>query len=77
MSKLLSYLEQEHARLETEMSDKCSRLYRDDVEIARLKKLKLAIKDQIARWSAEDRDGDPSDQSRTHRLLVPASVTGG
>jgi hypothetical protein len=53
MSKFLAYLEHEHARLETAIAERSRVLRPDEVEIARLKKLKLAVKDQIARWKAD------------------------
>jgi hypothetical protein len=53
MSRFLSYLEREHARLEAAIEEKSRRRGADEIEIARLKKLKLAIKDQMACWRAE------------------------
>jgi len=53
MSKFLSYLEREHARLDQTIVEASRGPRFDEVEVARLKKLKLAIKDQIARWSAD------------------------
>ena len=45
---LLNYLHREHARLEGEVAQEMQRAFPDQVLIARLKKLKLAVKDQIA-----------------------------
>jgi len=53
MTRFLTYLEREHARIEAAIAQRSRALRPDEVEIARLKKLKLAIKDQIARWHAE------------------------
>jgi hypothetical protein len=50
---LLSYLDREHARLEAAILEQQQTLQPDEVEIARLKKLKLAVKDQVARWRTE------------------------
>ena len=56
MSKFLSYLEREHARLEAVIAERSRCRRPDETELARLKKLKLAIKDQIARWRADSRE---------------------
>jgi len=48
--KHLDYLKREHARLENEIELAARGPRPDEVAIARLKKLKLAIKDQIAAW---------------------------
>jgi hypothetical protein len=53
MSKFLSYLEREHARLEAAIAHLNQRRRPDEVEISRLKKLKLAVKDQIACWTTD------------------------
>jgi hypothetical protein len=50
-SKHIQYLRREHARLEAEIDREARRGLPDEVLIARLKKLKLAVKDQIATWS--------------------------
>jgi hypothetical protein len=44
----LDYLQREHARLDAEIRDEERRRYPDQVLVARLKKLKLAVKDQMA-----------------------------
>ncbi|MBB3925724.1 hypothetical protein GGR43_001439 [Sphingobium jiangsuense] len=51
--KHLDYLRREHARLEAEIDLASRGLRPDEVAIARLKKLKLAVKDQIAAWSRD------------------------
>lgn len=48
-SKLLNRLELEHSRLEAAIARESHCKYPDEVEIARLKKRKLAIKDEIMR----------------------------
>ena len=53
MSKHIHYLQREHARLEAEIDREARQRVPDEVLIARLKKLKLAVKDQIAAWSSE------------------------
>lgn len=50
----LKYLYREHARLEAELEKESSRKRPDQVQIARLKKLKLAVKDQIAQAETEE-----------------------
>lgn len=45
--RYLDYLRREHARLEREIKTEAKRIQPDQVQIARLKKLKLAVKDQI------------------------------
>lgn len=52
-SKHIEYLRREHVRLEAEIDREARRRLPDEVLIARLKKLKLAVKDQIAAWSNE------------------------
>ena len=49
----LQYLRREHARLDAEIDREARRRLHDEVLIARLKKLKLAVKDQIAAWSSD------------------------
>ena len=49
----LNYLRREHARLDAEIRREAGRPQSDDVLVARLKKLKLAIKDQIEAWSRD------------------------
>ncbi|WP_380871735.1 hypothetical protein ACFB49_26890 [Sphingomonas sp. DBB INV C78] len=46
----LDYLKKEHARLEAEIGRKGRATSADAFEIARLKKMKLAINDQIVAW---------------------------
>lgn len=53
----LHYLEREHARLEGLIAEESRRPRPDDIEIARLKKAKLLVKDQIAQWRADAREG--------------------
>jgi len=52
-NRFLDYLEREHARLEQAIADLLRRPFPDDLEIARLKKQKLLIKDQISKWHAD------------------------
>ncbi len=51
--RLIHYLEREHDRLERLIADQRRRLRPDDIEIARLKKQKLLVRDQIALWQAD------------------------
>lgn len=46
--KFVDYLKQEHERLERELEAASSRRFPDQMHLARLKKLKLAVRDQIA-----------------------------
>ncbi|RYD89362.1 MAG: DUF465 domain-containing protein [Sphingomonadales bacterium] len=55
--RFLHYLEREHARLEGLIAEENRRVRPDDIEIARLKKAKLLVKDQIARWQADSLEG--------------------
>lgn len=48
--KFIAYLKREHQRLETEIEAAMRQVRPDDLLLVRLKKLKLAIKDQIARY---------------------------
>lgn len=50
-SKHIEYFRREHARLEAEIDPEPRQRLPDEVLIARHKKLKLAVKDQIATWS--------------------------
>lgn len=50
----LRYLEREHARLEAEIREEERRPLPRDFLIRRLKKLKLAVKDQMAACSATE-----------------------
>lgn len=45
---LLNYLKREHARLESELATVEAKFLPDQIQVQRLKKLKLAVKDQIA-----------------------------
>ena len=49
----LEYLRREHARLEAEIDTEARRPRPDELLIARLKKLKLAVKDQLASWQQD------------------------
>lgn len=49
----LAYLRREHARLEAEIDREARRPRPDELLIARLKKLKLAVKDQLASWERD------------------------
>lgn len=49
----LDYLRREHARLEAEIASEARRPRPDELLIARLKKLKLPIKDEIASWEQD------------------------
>jgi hypothetical protein len=51
--RFLSYLEREHARLEGLIADQLARPRSDDVEVSRLKRAKLIVKDQLAAWRAD------------------------
>ncbi len=51
--KFLDYLKREHARLEDSIDRERSRPSPDQLQLARLKKLKLAVRDQIAGLEAE------------------------
>ena len=46
----LTYLRREHARLDAEIVREGRQPWPDEIQIARLKKLKLAVKDQIAAY---------------------------
>ena len=52
----LRYLEREHARLDAEIHEKKLRPFPRQFLIGRFKKLKLAVKDQTAAWSATGAD---------------------
>jgi len=51
--RFFHYLEREHARLEAAIAEQLARPRPDDLEVARLKKAKLAVRDQIAAWRAD------------------------
>lgn len=50
--RFLHYLKREHARLEESIDRERRRSQPDQVQLARLKKLKLAVHDQIAEIEA-------------------------
>lgn len=52
-NRFLSYLQREHDRLEAAIADQRAARFADSVAIARLKKQKLAVKDQIAQWQRD------------------------
>lgn len=52
-NRFLAYLQREHERLDQALAAACAAPSPDWFEVARLKKLKLATKDQIAAWCAE------------------------
>lgn len=52
-SKHIEYLRREHVRLDAEIDRETRQRVPDEVLIARLKKLKLAVKDQIAAWNSD------------------------
>ena len=56
--KYLDYLSREHARLENEIRLERKRPRPDEVLIARLKKLKLALKDQMRSWASDHASSD-------------------
>ncbi|AQA00618.1 hypothetical protein BWQ93_02480 [Sphingopyxis sp. QXT-31] len=49
-SKHIDYLRREHARLDAEIDREARQRRPDEVLIARLKKLKLLVRDQITIW---------------------------
>ena len=49
----LELLEREHARLEQEIDRALLEMRHDEVAIARLKKLRLAVEDQIEAWRCD------------------------
>jgi len=46
--RFIEYLKRDHARLEKELESASSQRFPDQAQLARLKKLKLAVRDQIA-----------------------------
>lgn len=51
--RFLHYLEREHARLQAAIDEVRASRVPDEAAIARLKKQKLAVKDQIAQWQRD------------------------
>ena len=56
--RYLEYLSREHARLEDEIRREGKRPRPDEVLIARLKKLKLALKDQMQTSASDHANSD-------------------
>jgi hypothetical protein len=56
--RYLEYLSREHARLEDEIRQASKRPRPDEVLIARLKKLKLALKEQMQAWAGDCQNAD-------------------
>ena len=54
--RFLHYLRREHARLEDLIDRERERVLPDQLQLARLKKLKLAVRDQIAEIETEMSD---------------------
>ena len=54
-AQYLAYLSREHVRLENEIEKELKKLRPDEVQIARLKKLKLAVKDQMHTFGRDDK----------------------
>lgn len=54
--RYLHYLQREHARLEEAIDRERQRPLPDQLQLARLKKLKLAVRDQIAEIEADAED---------------------
>lgn len=52
----LSYLQREHHRLEEELAGLEQQRFPDQMQIARVKKLKLAVKDRIAQTTQTQTD---------------------
>jgi len=50
----MDYLEREHARLESLIQRELKQLRLDEVQIARLKKLKLLVKDRMHAFGQDD-----------------------
>jgi len=51
--RFLGYLQREHDRLDAAIQELSSSKFPDGAAIARLKKQKLAVKDQIAKWQRD------------------------
>ena len=56
--RYLDYLSREHARLEDEIRRESKRPRPDEVLIVRLKKLKLALKEQMQNWASSHASSD-------------------
>ena len=56
--RYLDYLSREHARLENEIQLESKRPRPDEVLIVRLKKLKLALKEQMQNWASSHASSD-------------------
>jgi hypothetical protein len=54
--RFLHYLKREHERLEESIERERQRPLPDQLQLARLKKLKLAVRDQIAEIESDVRD---------------------
>lgn len=52
--RYLDYLSREHKRLEDEIREELSKFRPDEFHIARLKKLKLAVKDEMQAVSRDN-----------------------
>lgn len=55
-NRFFAYLEREHARLEALIAEESRRPRPDYLEITRLKKQKLMVKDQRDRWREDARE---------------------
>lgn len=55
-NRFFAYLEREHARLEALIAAENRRPRPDDIEISRLKKQKLMVRDQLDRWRTDARE---------------------
>ncbi|MBA2918782.1 DUF465 domain-containing protein [Sphingomonas sp. MAH-20] len=53
-NRFFEYLEREHARLDAAIQHEQAKLRPDGIEIARLKRLKLAVKDQLTAWRRDE-----------------------
>lgn len=53
--RFFAYLDREHERLERLIAQEMRRPRPDDMQIRRLKKAKLLVRDQLAQWQAEAR----------------------
>lgn len=54
IDRFMDYLEREHARLESLIQRELKQLRLDEVQIARLKKLKLLVKDRMHAFGQDD-----------------------